>query len=508
MLDGLISGFEVALSPENVLFVFLGVLIGTVVGVLPGLGPLAAIAVLLPLTYSLSASTAIIFLAGVYYGSMFGGRIPAILLNIPGDSSSVVTTFDGYPLAQKGRGGAALSITAIGSFIGGSVSLIGLTFLAPLVSQVAVGMGPPELFMLALFGLFMVTLIGSGGATKSGIAVTFGMLLAVIGMDPMTGAQRLTFGFQELIDGIHIVPLVLGLFGIAEVLIDTERRYSRGDGPKALKKNFPSLADWISVRWAILRASVVGFFIGVIPGGGGTVSSIVAYGMEKKVSKNGEKFGHGAMDGLASTETADNASSTSSFIPLLTLGIPPNPVLAVLAGALILHNVTPGPQLMDENPDIFWGVIASMYIGTVVLLILNLPLVGLFVKILKVPAPVLTTIILCLAVFGVFSVRQSFFDVALMFVFGIVGYGFRKIGIPAGVLIIGFILAPILEGHFRRSMIMSAGSLDIFLQRPVTVTLICGIGILVLGSVIPKIRGALKGGLETRYRARLSRRRE
>lgn len=498
MIEGVLSGFAVALSPVNVLFVALGVLIGTVVGLLPGLGPLAAIALLLPLTYTLDPSTAIIFLAGVYYGSMFGGRIPAILLNLPGDSSSVVTTFDGFPLARQGRAGAALSITAIGSFLGGTFAILLLTFFAGFLSQWAVKMGPPELFALTIFGLMMIVLITSGSAIKGLLAAAIGMLLAIVGTDAITGTQRLSFDRIELMGGIHIVPLAVGLFGIAEILVDTETRYFRDPERRKVTGLWPTAADWVTSRWAILRASIVGFLIGVLPGGGGTVSSVVAYGVEKRFSRHPEKFGKGAMDGLAATETADNASSNSAFIPLLTLGIPPNPVLALLAGALILHNVTPGPQLIQEHPDVFWGVIASMYIGSIFLLILNLPLIRVFIRILDVPAALLTAIILSLAVYGVYSVRNSTFDVLLMFLFGLVGYAFRKAGVSAGVLIIGFILAPIMESHFRRSMIMSSGSLDIFVTRPVSAVVLGMVALLALSLSLPALRRL--AGRQTRYR--------
>jgi putative tricarboxylic transport membrane protein len=483
-MDGILYGFSVALSFENILFVCLGVLTGTVVGLLPGLGPTAAIALLLPLTYTLSPTTAVIFLAGIYYGSMFGGRIPAILLNLPGDGASVVTAFDGYPLRLQGRAGAALGITAIGSFLGGSVSIIGLTLFAPLLAAWAVGIGPAEMFSLTLFGLIMIALIAAEGIIRGMLGAGLGILIATIGLDHITGAQRFTFGSLDLMDGVGIVPLAVGLFGLGELLVDAERRFLRG-GLGRVGKIWPTFRDFLDTRWAVMRASVLGFLLGIIPGGGGAMSSVVAYGVEKRFSPHPEKFGHGAIDGLAATETADNASSNAAFIPLLTLGIPPNPVLALIAGALILHGITPGPQLINNSPDLFWGVIASMYIGSVVLLVLNLPMIGIFVQILKVPAPILVSMIVCVAIAGVYSVRNNVFDVYLMFGFAVLGYLLKKVEIPPGPLILGFILAPIMEAQFRRSMLISGGSFRIFVERPVSLAFLILALLLVLSLVAP-----------------------
>lgn len=469
ILEGLASGFAVALSPMNLLFVFLGVTIGTLIGLLPGLGPVATIALLLPLTFNLDPAAAIMMLAGIYYGSMYGGRIPAILLRLPGDASSVVTTFDGFPLAQQGKAGSALGITAIGSFLGGTAAIIGLTVLAPTLARVAGGISSPDMFALAGLGMLMIAFIGSGSKTKALAAAALGILVAVVGLDPMTAEERFTFGSFELIAGIHIVAVAVGLFGIGEILHNAEGGFYAGLKKTALHNVLPTRADWLISRLAILRASVIGFFIGIIPGGGGTISSVLAYGAERRFSKQPEKFGKGAIDGLAATETADNASSNSAFIPLLTLGVPPNPVLALIFGALLLHNITPGPQLIDEHPDVFWGVIASMYIGNVMLLVLNLPLIGVFVKLLRVRGAVMAPIILVVAVAGVYSVRNSLFDVGMCVAFGVVGYVLRKFNYDLGPFILGFILGPILEEHFRRSMALSGGSIDIFFERPLPV---------------------------------------
>lgn len=483
-MDGILYGFEVALTFQNIMWVLLGCLVGTVTGLLPGLGPTATVALLLPLTYVMDPASAIIFLAGIFYGSMFGGRIPAILLNLPGDGASVVTTFDGYPLRQQGKAGSALGITAIGSFVGGTVSIIGITLFAPALSQWALRIGAPELFALALLGMIMIAFLAEGSVIKGLIGAGIGILIAVVGLDSFTGSQRFTFGADELMDGINIVPLAVGMFGIGEILIDVERRFFRGKLAK-VDSFFPKWADLSKVKGAIARSSVLGFLLGLIPGGGGAMASVVAYGAEKKFSKQPEKFGKGAMDGLAATETADNAASNSSFVPLLTLGIPPNPTIALIAGALIIHGITPGPQLIEQNPDIFWGVIASMYIGVVALLILNLPMLGLFVQILKVPAPILVSVILAVAVCGVYSVNNSVFDIFLTFFFGIVGYGLKKLRIPPGPLILGFILAPILESELRRSLRLSDGSFGIFFERPISLSVFVVIALLVLSMVVP-----------------------
>lgn len=487
-LSGLMSGFEVAFSPYNLLFVTLGVVIGTVIGLIPGLGPVTAIALLLPITYELDAATSIMMLAGIYYGSMYGGRIPAILLRLPGDASAVVTTFDGYPLAKQGKASEALSLTAIGSFIGGTIAIIGLTFLAPVLAQLAGNINSADMFALALIGLMMIILMGSGSKWKALIIGCLGILIATIGIDPISGNDRLTFGLLELLPGIDIVAVAVGLFGIGELIYNAEHGFYKGTKGTNLRPTLPSRADWLLSRFAILRAAVIGFFIGIIPGGGGPVSSVVAYGVEKKVSKRPEKFGKGAVEGLAATETADNASSNSSFIPLLTLGVPPNPVLALIFGALLLQNITPGPALVNDHPEVFWGVIASMYIGNVLLLALNLPLVGVFVQMLRVRGNIMAPIILLVAICGVFSVRNSLFDVATAIVFGFVGYILRKANFEMGPFILGFILGPILELQFRRTMLVSDGSFGVFLERPLVIAIIMIILAVLAASVVDRFR--------------------
>lgn len=471
ILSGLSQGFSVAFEPQNLLFVLIGVSVGTLIGLIPGLGPVATIALLLPLTFNLEPAGAIMMLAGIYYGSMYGGRIPAILLRLPGDASAVVTTFDGYPLTQQGKAGSALGITAIGSFLGGTVAILGLSFLAPSLASVAGQISSPDMFILAALGLLMIAFIGSGSKPKALASAAMGILVAVVGLDPNTATERLTFGSFELTAGIHIVAVAVGLFGVGEIMFNAQQGFYGGVGKTTLDRIFPSKADWVRSRMAIARASIIGFFIGIIPGGGGTISSVIAYGAERRFSKHPEKFGKGAIDGLAATETADNASSNSAFLPLLTLGVPPNPVLALIFGALLLQNITPGPALLQDHPDVFWGVIASMYVGNVILLVLNLPLIGMFVKLLKIPGRVMAPIILMVAIAGVYSVRNSTFDVLTCILFGIAGYVLRTFNFDLGPFVLGFILGPILEDHFRRTMVMSDGSFMIFFERPVPLTI-------------------------------------
>ncbi len=484
ILDGLFSGFQVAFSPINLLYVTIGVLVGTVVGLLPGLGPTTSVALLLPLTFELEPATSIIMLAGIYYGSMYGGRIPSILLNLPGDASSVVTTFDGYPLAKQGRAGSALGITAIGSFLGGTVAILGLTFFAPVLAEYASKFGSPEIFVLAAGGLLLIVFLGSGSKWRSLLIACCGMLVATIGMDPVQAVPRLTFGNLELSGGLGIVPVAVGLFGIGEILYNVDRGFGASLASSRISNVLPTMADWVASRWAILRASILGFFIGVIPGGGGTLSSVIAYGVEKKISRTPERFGKGAIEGLAATETADNASSNSSFIPLLTLGIPPNSVLALIFGALLIQNVVPGPQLVTQHPDVFWGVIASMYIGNILLLILNLPMIRIFVQILRIPGGILAPVILVVALLGVYSVRNSLFDVGVAIVFGIAGYFLKTWKFDLAPFILAFILAPILEFEFRRSMLIAGGNLGVFVERPISLGILAVFAVIAVATIL------------------------
>jgi putative tricarboxylic transport membrane protein len=468
VLESLLLGFEVALQPLNLLYVFVGVALGTVIGVLPGLGPTATIALLLPLTFTIPPESAIIMLAGIYYGSMYGGTITSVLLQLPGEAASVVTTFDGYQMAQQGRAGPALGIAAIGSFIGGTVSVVGLTLFAPLLAAFAVRFGPPEYTALTVVGILLVTYLGTKSFAKSLVMACLGLLLASIGQDPVAGTQRFAFGIIDLLKGLDFVAVAMGLFGVGEILYNLENEGRGTLATSRISHIWPTMRDWAQSRGAILRGSVLGFVIGILPGGGGVVSSLASYALEKRRAREPERFGKGAIEGVAGPETANNASSTSAFIPLLTLGIPSNVVLALLFGALLLQNITPGPQLINDNPGIFWGVIASMFIGNLILLILNLPLVGIFVQILRLRMGILAALAVVVTMVGVFSINNNIFDMWVVLVFGLLGYVMRKTGFEPGPLILAFVLGSIMERSFRQSLLISNGDPTIFFTRPIS----------------------------------------
>ncbi|MCZ2815557.1 tripartite tricarboxylate transporter permease [Modestobacter sp. VKM Ac-2984] len=486
--DGILQGFSVALTPTNLLYVFFGVLIGTVIGVLPGLGPTASIALLLPITYTVEPVTAIILLAGIYYGSMYGGTITSVLLRLPGEAASVVTTFDGYQMAKQGRAGPALGIAAIGSYIGGTVSVIGMILLAPPLADLAVSFGPPEYVALTILGILLVTYLGTGSVLKSLCMAALGLLLATIGLDPITGTARFTFGEVALFNGLDFVAVAMGLFGVGEILHSLERTDKVQAVTSKIKGIWPTRKDFRDSSGAIGRGSLLGFVIGVLPGGGGVVSSLASYAMEKRRAKDPSRFGKGAIEGVAGPETANNASSTSAFIPLLTLGIPPNVVLALIFGALIQQNITPGPQLIEQEPEIFWGVIASMVIGNMMLLALNIPLVGVFVQMLRVRAGILAAFALLVTMVGVFSVNNNAFDMWVVLGFGVIGWLMKKTGFEPGPLVLAFVLGSILERAFRQSMLLSGGDLDIFVTRPISGGMFAFMALIIIVSAITSRR--------------------
>lgn len=488
IVDGIGTGFSVALDPTNLLYVFVGVLIGTVIGVLPGLGPTATIALLLPITYEIEPTTAIIMLAGIYYGSMYGGTITSVLLRLPGEAASVVTVFDGHQMAKQGRAGPALGIAAVGSFIGGTAAVVGLTLLAPPLASVAVQFGPAEYVALTALGILMVTYLGTRHPLKALAMAGLGLLLATIGQDPITGTTRYTFGEVALFDGLDFVAVAMGLFGVGEILHSLEQTEKAQQITSRIKNIWPSRKDFRDSSGAIARGSVLGFFIGVLPGGGGVISSLASYALEKRRAKDPSRFGKGAIEGVAGPETANNASSTAAFIPLLTLGIPANVVLALIYGALLIQGITPGPQLIAQNPDIFWGVIASMYIGNLMLLALNIPLVGVFVQLLRVRAGILAAFALLITMAGVFSVNNDVFDMWVVLGFGVVGWLMKKTGFEPGPLVLAFVLGPILERSFRQSMLLSGGDLDIFVTRPISGTIFALMGLLIVYSVVASSR--------------------
>ena len=468
ILNNLIDGFRISLVPMNFFFCFIGVAIGTLIGVLPGIGPTGTVALLLPVTFHTSPVSAIILLAGVYYGAMYGGSTTSILVNIPGEAASVVTCLDGYQMARKGRAGAALGISAFGSFIAGTLGLIGLTVLAAPLAGVALRMGPPEYFSLMCLGLVILIFMARGSMVKSLMMATLGLGLSYIGIDAITGKARFAFGVAELWDGIGLIPVAMGLFGISEVLISVGQRVKQEVLGTRIKGLLPNAQDWKDATPSILRGSLVGFLLGVLPGAGAVIASFVSYTIEKRVSRYPEKFGTGVIQGVAGPESANNAASSGAFIPLFSLGIPSNSVIAILLGALIIHGIRPGPSLIQEHPDLFWGTIASMYVGNFLLLILNLPLIGLWVKILKIPYPILFPLILLFCIIGTFSLSNSLVDVFLMILFGIMGYFFRRLEYEVAPLILAFVLGPMLELNLRQSLIISNGSAAIFFQRPIS----------------------------------------
>ncbi len=472
-------GFQVALQPSNLLFALVGVVVGMVVGILPGLGPPATIALMLPLTYVIQPEAAIIMVAGIYYGAYYGGTITSVLLRLPGEAASVVTVYDGHQMALQGRAGPALGISAIGSFIGGVASTFGLIFFAPLVAQFAVKLGPPEYVILAIAGLAMVSSLGSARPLKNVISACIGLLIAMVGIDLITGSSRFTFGSFDLLGGIDFVAVAMGLFGLGDILYELEKGELGARVKGKIGRILPSRQDMKDSSGAIARGSVIGFVLGLLPGGGGVVSSLASYATEKKVSKHPEEFGRGAIAGVAGPETANNAGSTSSFLPLLSLGIPSNVVLALVYGALLIQGVTPGPNLITEQPAIFWGVLASMVIGNLMLLLLSIPLIRPFIALVKVRLSILSSLVVVITMVGVYSVANSTFDMWVMLAFGVIGYVMRKTGYDPGPMALAIVLGPLLESSFRQSMLMSGGSLGVFFERPVAL-----VGVLAIAAVI------------------------
>jgi putative tricarboxylic transport membrane protein len=475
---------------------FIGVFIGTLIGVLPGLGPAASISLLLPITFSLNPVQAIIMLAGIYYGAYYGGSTTSILINIPGEAASVVTCLDGYQMARKGRAGPALGISAIGSFIGATVALIMMIFFASLLSKLALKFGPAEFVSLSLLGLTMVTYLSSGSMVKALMMAAVGLLLGFIGTDVITGRERYTLGLTPLISGLDIIPMVMGLFGISEVLLNLEAvHFTRDVFQGEIKGFLPTRQDWKDSAGAMARGSILGSVLGVIPGGGAVLSSFASYALEKRIARHPEKFGTGDIRGVAGPETANNAGAQGAFIPLMTLGIPCNVVMAVLFGALMIHGITPGPGLMEENPKLFWGVIGSMYIGNAMLLILNLPLIGIWIKILKVPYVFLSPLIFLFCLIGAYTVGNNVQDVYVMIIFGIVGYLMKKYEYEPAPLVLAFVLGGILEGAFRQALIISNGDPMIFLSRPISASFLVVSIFLLVSPLILGLLGRKRVGL-------------
>lgn len=467
-------GFSVALEPSNLLFCFLGVLFGTLVGVLPGLGPVAAISLLLPLTFKMAPVTGIIMLAGVFYGAMYGGSTTSILVNIPGEAASIVTCLDGYQMARQGRAGPALGIAAFGSFIAGTIGLIGLMFFAPFLGQKALSFGPSEYFALTFLGLTLVTYLSKGSKIKALIMAILGLIVGSIGTDPVTGEQRFTYGSFTLMEGLGLVPIAMGLFGIAEVLENIEMKLtSKRDIYKTkLRQLLPTLRDWKDSLWPIIRGSVIGFFIGILPGPSPIIASFASYATEKKLSRYPDKFGTGVIEGVAGPESANNSATAGSFIPLLSLGIPGNIIMALIMGALMIHGAQPGPLFIKKYPELFWGIICSMYLGNAMLLVLNLPLIGIWVRILSVPYVILFPLIFLFCLIGVYTLNNNVVEIFIMLIFGIIGFFMRKTGFEGAPFLLALVLGPIMESSFRQSLLASKGNLGIFFSRPISAILI------------------------------------
>ena len=488
VFENIANGFITAFQPLNLSLCFIGVLVGTFTGVLPGLGPVAAIALLLPLTFDLSPVTAIILLSGIYYGAMYGGSTTSILVNIPGEAASVVTCIEGYPMARQGRAGPALGISAFASLIAGTISIIGVMVSAPLISEFALKIGPPEFFSLMLLGLTLVTYISHGPVIKALMMAALGLVLGTVGLDNVSGLPRFTLGIKYLLDGVPLVPFAMGLFGISEILVNLEETLHAEIYQKKIDGIFPTVKDWTTSIWAIFRGTVIGFFLGLLPGAGPVIASFASYGVEKRVSKYPEKFGTGVIEGVAGPESANNAAAQSAFIPLFTLGIPATPAIAILLGGFVIHGIQPGPLLISNHPDVFWGVVASMYIGNVMLLILNLPMIGLWVRIIMIPYVYLSPLILLFCLIGAFSINYSSSDVYLMLMFSIVGYLMKKCKYEGGSLILAFILGPPMEKTLRQSLIMSQGDFSIFFQSPISLIGLCGAAFLLITTIVPLLR--------------------
>jgi TctA family transporter len=488
LLANLGTGFSVALTLSNLLYCFLGVLLGTLIGVLPGIGPVPTIAMLLPITYALPPVSALIMLAGIYYGAQYGGSTTAILVNLPGEASSVVTCLDGYQMARQGRAGTALAVAAIGSFIAGTFATLLVAAFAPPLAEVALKFGPAEYFSLMVLGLIAAVVLASGSLVKAIGMIVLGLLLGIIGTDVNSGLQRYSFGIPELSDGIGFVVVAMGLFGFAEIIINLENTEKR--------EVFTNKVEGIWIKWkdlkqalpAMLRGTGIGSILGILPGGGALLGAFASYTVEKKIAKDPSRFGKGAIEGVAGPESANNAGAQTSFIPLLTLGIPPNAVMALMVGAMTIHSIQPGPQVMTNNPQLFWGLIVSMWIGNVMLVILNLPLIGIWVKLLQVPYRLLYPAILLFCCIGVYSIQNNVFDVLLTAAFGLLGWVFVKLECEPAPLLLGFILGPMMEENLRRALLLSRGDFTVFATRPISAVML-GIAIIMLIVIVaPSIR--------------------
>lgn len=480
-------GFSVALTLNNILYCFVGTLLGTLIGVLPGLGPVATIAMLLPLTFGLPPATALIMLAGIYYGAQYGGSTTAILLNIPGESSSLVTAVDGYELAKQGKAGQALAAAAIGSFVAGTLATIVIAVFSPLLASVALNFGPPEYFSLMVLGLLASISLASGSLPKALAMILLGLLLGLAGQDLYTGTPRLTLGFDELEDGFEFVAVAMGVFGVGEILRNLQGDDARSLVTQRVRNLMLGWRDMVLITGPVLRGTAMGALLGILPGGGAILSSFASYALEKKISSTPEQFGKGALAGVAGPESANNAGAQTSFIPMLTLGIPSNPVMALMIGALIIQGITPGPNVMRTQPELFWGIICSMWVGNLMLLLLNLPLVGLWVRLITIPYHLLFPAVIAFCCIGVYSIANNPFDVLAMAGFGALGFLLWRFGFEVAPLLLGFIIGPMLEDHMRRALLISRGNPMIFIERPISAAFLLVAFLAVMLALLPSL---------------------
>ncbi|HUX40397.1 MAG TPA: tripartite tricarboxylate transporter permease [Rectinemataceae bacterium] len=488
IFSGILTGFHAVVSGANLLYCLIGAFVGTLIGVLPGLGPAATVAMLMPTAFTLPPLSALIMLSGIYYGAQYGGSTTSILVNLPGEASSIVTTLDGYQMALKGRAGPALATAAIGSFFAGTVATIIIATLAPPLANVALSFGAPEYFSLMLLGLVASVVLARGSLLKAIGMIVVGLLIGMIGTDINSGVRRFTFGFEELSDGIGFVTVAMGMFGIGEIVQNLEKEGAGRQIVGKIGSLMPSREDWKRIIGPIIRGTFIGSFLGILPGGGALLASFSAYSIEKKISKHGKEFGTGAIEGVAAPESANNAGAQTSFIPMLTLGIPTSPVMALMIGAMVIQGLQPGPSLITEQPQLFWGVIASMWIGNLMLLVLNLPLIGMWVRICMVPYHLLYPAILVFCGIGVFSLANSPFDVVVMAIFGVAGYLFNKIELETAPMLLALILGPMMEEHLRRAMRLSRGDPSIFVTRPISLVVLIVAVLALVVAVLPSIR--------------------
>ncbi len=486
MIENLALGFSVAFGLKNLAFALIGALVGTAIGVLPGIGPVATISLLLPLTFGVEPVTAIIMLAGIYYGAQYGGSTTAILLNLPGEVSSVVTTLEGYKMARNGRAGAALSIAALGSFFAGCVATVLVAATGPALTSVALSFGSADYFSLMLLGLIISAVLAQGSVLKAVAMVVLGVALGLVGTDVQTGQQRFTFGVPELADGIGFVALAMGLFGIAEIILNLERPEARSILTSKVGSLLLTKEEAKRATPSVIRGTLLGSVLGILPGGGASLASFGSYMMERRLSKGRADFGNGAIEGVAGPESANNAAAQTSFIPLLTLGIPANAVMALMVGALIIHGIQPGPRMMSSQPELFWGLIASMWLGNLMLLVINLPMIGMWVKLLQVPYKFLYPSILIFCAVGVYD--NNSFNIYQTAIFGLIGYLFAKVKLEPAPLLIGFVLGPMMEEHLRRAMLLSRGSVEVFYQSPISATLLVISALMLAAMLLPSIR--------------------